>query len=99
MKINGIQAGILAVVATAFAGGTIFLSCQSNDRNPTAAEVKAADVKRLNYIDQLPNLSQSQRLEMRSHMGGAAYQNPAIAAAMAAARAKGAKIPANGRKF
>jgi len=75
-------------------GFTIFATgCQGNDRSPTADEVKAADQKRLQAVDATPGLTDAQKAEAKSRMGGPAYVNPEMKAAMDKARANGANIP------
>jgi outer membrane protein assembly factor BamE (lipoprotein component of BamABCDE complex) len=52
---------------------------QDNDRKPTPAEISQADKTRLDTIDKL-NVPESQKEQMRAHMGGPPASNPADAA-------------------
>ena len=78
------------VLATAMVG------CGSGDdnRQPTPAEVKAADTKRQDFINTL-NVPEDQKAQMRAHMGGPAANN---AAADAASGQGGPPPAADGRR-
>ena len=78
-----------ALICIVIGAGAI-LGCSSDDnRQPTEAEVKAADVNRQKVIDNL-NVPEEQKAQMRAHMGGPAATNPADAARANAASAAGA---------
>lgn len=87
-----IAMGVLAV-------GVIFfeVGCANDDHVPTHDEIKASSENRLKQFDKMVNLPEVQKKTIEARMGGPAYQNPAIAEAMAKARAHGAKIGPDGR--
>ena len=62
----------LALMAGCGSGG-------SDDRQPSADEIKAADANRQKVIDNL-NVPEDQKAQMRAHMGGPGATNPADAA-------------------
>ena len=69
---------------------TTMIGCgESDNRQPSDAEVKAADANRQKLIDNL-NVPDSQKEQMRAHMGGPAATNPADAARANAAAGSGA---------
>jgi hypothetical protein len=83
--------GIVASVALCNIG------CGSNDnRTPTPEELKTATTARMKYMDTL-NMPESAKKELESRTGGPPYTNPAIGAAIAAAKAKGAHIDSKTR--
>jgi len=70
---------------------TVLVGCsEENNRQPTAAEGKAADDKRQAYIDTL-NLPADQKARMKAQMGGPAVPNPADAAKSAGGKAAGGR--------
>jgi len=74
------------------------LTCVSgcdSDHVPSQAELKQSEDNRLKALAKI-DMPEVQKRTIEAQMGGRAYQNPAIAAAMAAAKAHGAQIP-NGR--
>jgi hypothetical protein len=76
--------------------GIGLVGCGSDDnRTPTQAEVKAADVNRQKFIENL-NVPEDQKAQMRAHMGGPPASNPADAARANAANANGAANASEG---
>ena len=67
-----------ATILTVFVAG-----CDENNRQPTTAEIKAADQKRQSYVDSM-NLPPQVKAQMKAHMGGPPVANPADAAKAAA---------------
>ena len=68
-KLIGITLGMLVITVIAGCG-------ESDNRQPSATEVKAADANRQKVIDNL-NIPEDQKVQMRAHMGGASAPNPA----------------------
>jgi len=93
---------------TIFSIGLVFVAsfsvmalvgCGSGDTPvPTQAQVDAANKKRLAEVDKL-QMPEAAKKTLESHMGGPAYENPAIAAAIANAKAHNANISDKSRKF
>jgi len=69
----------------------LLAGCGSDDnRKPTAEEGKAADQKRLDFIDKQSNLTEAQKAQMKAHMGGSPPSNdPAMAARQKSAEQTG----------
>lgn len=63
------------------------IGCDDNNRVPTPAEVKAADVKRQSYVDSL-NLPPDVKARMKAQVGGPPAANP-VDSARASAGQKG----------
>jgi hypothetical protein len=92
---NGKSIFLLSAALLACVGA---VGCGDDNRVPTQAEIKVAQDKRLKYIDTL-SMPEAAKKELESHMGGPPYQNPAIAQAIAAAKAKGAQVDPGKRQF
>jgi hypothetical protein len=73
----------IALVLCGVLFALVAAGCSSDDnRTVTKEEIQAADAKRLDYIDKL-NVPESQKAQMKAHMGGPAVPSPADQAAQA----------------
>jgi len=86
----------LFLAGIASVGMLCAIGCNNDNRVADPAEVKATDAKRLNEIEK-SKMPESAKKELEAHMGGAPYSNPAIAEAMAKAKAAGGKVSPTGR--
>jgi len=82
------------LIAVGIVAGVVLVGevgCSNQDHVPTHDEIVKSHETRLKALENV-NLPEVQKRTIEAQMGGRPYQNPAIAEAMAKARAHGAQI-------